>query len=142
MPIRSHRRLIHLAIALLIASTAWWRPATAHATTPSHPTLNAASIDAYVNAYMERTDLPGAVVAVTRGDKVVHAAGYGHTAAGKAMTARTPVPVASLSKSMTALAVMRLVEEGRVDLDQPPIAICPSSRWPTGGPRRSPYGSC
>ncbi|GAA1256143.1 serine hydrolase domain-containing protein [Streptomyces javensis] len=119
MPIPSYKRLFHLAIALLIASTALWCPAAAHATTPTHPTLNAASIDAYVNAYMERTDLPGAVVAVTRGDKVVHAAGYGHTAAGKAMTARTPVPVASLSKSMTALAVMRLVEEGRVDLDQP-----------------------
>ncbi|MEV6132438.1 serine hydrolase domain-containing protein [Streptomyces violaceusniger] len=119
MPIRSYRRLFRLAIALLIASTALGCPATAHATTPSHPTLDAASIDAYVNAFMERTDLPGAVVAVTRGDKVVRAAGYGHTAAGKAMTARTPVPVASLSKSMTAMAVMRLVEEGRVDLDEP-----------------------
>lgn len=119
MPIRGYRRLFRLAVALLIASTALGRPATAHATTPTHPTLNAASIDAYVNAYMERTDLPGAVVAVTRGDQVVHAAGYGHTAAGKAMTARTPMPVASLSKSMTAMAVMRLVEEGRVDLDQP-----------------------
>ncbi|MGW7755494.1 serine hydrolase domain-containing protein [Streptomyces violaceusniger] len=104
--------------ALVIASTAWCCPATAVAA-PSHPTLDAASIDAYVNAYLERTQLPGAVVAVTRGDKVVHAAGYGHTAAGNAMTARTPVPVASLSKSMTALAVMRLVEDGRVDLDKP-----------------------
>ncbi|CDR04038.1 serine hydrolase domain-containing protein [Streptomyces iranensis] len=119
MPIHGYRRLFRLAIALLIAWTAVGRPATAHAATPTHPTLNAASIDAYVKAYMERTDLPGAVVAVTRGDQVVHAAGYGHTAAGKAMTARTPVPVASLSKSMTALAVMRLVEAGRVDLDQP-----------------------
>ncbi|WP_413104532.1 serine hydrolase domain-containing protein [Streptomyces sp. Inha503] len=119
MPTHGYRRLFHLAIALLIAATALGCPATAHATVPSQPTLNAASIDAYVNAYMERTDLPGAVVAVTRGDRVVHAAGYGHTAAGKAMTARTPVPVASLSKSMTALAVMRLVEDGRVDLDTP-----------------------
>ncbi|MFC7472246.1 serine hydrolase domain-containing protein [Actinomadura keratinilytica] len=35
------------------------------------------------------------------------------------MTARTPVPVASLSKAMTALAVTTLAEEGRVDLDRP-----------------------
>lgn len=104
--------------ALAVAATALWPPSPASADA-SRRTPDAAAIDRYVNAYMERTDLPGAVVTVTRGDKVVHAAGYGHTAAGDAMTRRTPVPVASLSKSMTALAVMRLVEEGRVDLDEP-----------------------
>ncbi|PBO26122.1 hypothetical protein CLM85_00790 [Streptomyces albidoflavus] len=68
---------------------------------------------------MARTGVPGATVTVTRGDRVVLAAGYGHTAAGEPMTARTPVPVASLSKAMTALAVTTLAEEGRVDLDAP-----------------------
>ncbi|MDN0200537.1 serine hydrolase domain-containing protein [Streptomyces sp. S.PNR 29] len=81
--------------------------------------LNAASIDRFVRDYVEQTRLPGAVVAVTRGDRVVHTAGYGHTASGRAMTPRTRVPVASLSKSMTALAVMQLVEAGTVDLDRP-----------------------
>ncbi|GAB2604920.1 serine hydrolase domain-containing protein [Streptomyces capparidis] len=94
-----------------------WCPSAAAA--PSAPALDAASIDRYVHAYMGKTDLPGAVVAVTEGEKVVRAAGYGHTASGDAMTGHTPVPVASLSKSMTAMAVMRLVEEGKVDLDQP-----------------------
>ncbi|MDX2700864.1 serine hydrolase domain-containing protein, partial [Streptomyces ipomoeae] len=83
------------------------------------PALNAASIDRFVRDYLEQTRLPGAVVAVTSGDRVVHTAGYGRTASGEAMTARTRVPVASLSKAMTALAVMRLVEAGKVDLDRP-----------------------
>ncbi|WP_246204320.1 serine hydrolase domain-containing protein [Streptomyces tailanensis] len=83
------------------------------------PTLDAASIDHFVRDYVEQTRLPGAVVAVTRGDRVVHTAGYGRTASGETMTARTRVPVASLSKAMTALAVMRLVEAGKVDLDRP-----------------------
>jgi CubicO group peptidase (beta-lactamase class C family) len=106
------------AAALAIASAALWCPSTALAA-PADPTLDATSIDRYVHAYMERTDLPGAVVAVTRGEEVIRAAGYGHTAAGEAMTGQTPVPVASLSKSMTALAVMQLVEKGRINLDRP-----------------------
>ncbi|MFD7919917.1 serine hydrolase domain-containing protein [Streptomyces sp. NPDC059740] len=86
---------------------------------PSAGTLDPASIDRFVHDYVAATGLPGAVVAVTRGNRVVHTAGYGHTAAGQAMTARTRVPVASLSKAMTAVAVMQLVEAGRVDLDRP-----------------------
>ncbi|HEX8006542.1 MAG TPA: serine hydrolase domain-containing protein, partial [Trebonia sp.] len=35
------------------------------------------------------------------------------------VTAQTPMPVASVSKSFTALAVMQLVEAGRVTLDEP-----------------------
>ncbi|MEV7907809.1 serine hydrolase domain-containing protein [Streptomyces anulatus] len=81
--------------------------------------LDAAAVDRYVNGYLERTGLPGAVVAVTKGDRVVRAAGYGHDAEGRPVTAETRVPVASLSKSFTALAVMRLAEAGTVNLDTP-----------------------
>ncbi|MGW6598411.1 serine hydrolase domain-containing protein [Streptomyces sp. NPDC055036] len=111
------RALAALVAALGIAATLSAAP-PASAAKPA-ATLDPPAIDRYVRDYMERTGLPGAVVTVTKGDRVVHTAGYGHTASGQAMTARTPVPVASLSKSMTALAVMRLVEAGRVDLDQP-----------------------
>ncbi|MEV6420445.1 serine hydrolase domain-containing protein [Streptomyces sp. NPDC051662] len=113
----ARRRLAALVAALGIAATVSAAP-PASATKPA-VTLAPAAIDRYVRDYMEQTGLPGAVVAVTKGDRVVHTAGYGHTASGRAMTARTRVPVASLSKSMTALAVMRLVEAGKVDLDQP-----------------------
>ncbi|MCX5205596.1 beta-lactamase family protein [Streptomyces sp. NBC_00237] len=86
---------------------------------PGAESLTSDAVDRYVRTYMEETDLPGAVVAVTRGDRIVHTAGYGHTAADKTLSARTPVPVASLSKSMTALAVMQLAEVGKVGLDRP-----------------------
>ncbi|MFI6297683.1 serine hydrolase domain-containing protein [Nonomuraea sp. NPDC050790] len=75
--------------------------------------------DSYVRAYVERTGLPGAMVAVTKGDKVVLTAGYGHTADGAAITKDTPMPLASVSKSFTALAVTKLAEEGKVELDAP-----------------------
>lgn len=77
------------------------------------------SVDAYVERYREATGLPGVAVAITKGTEVVHAAGYGHTAAGDPVTADTPMAVASVSKSFTALAVMRLAEKGEIALDQP-----------------------
>jgi CubicO group peptidase (beta-lactamase class C family) len=81
--------------------------------------VDAAAIDAVVRAYRDATRIPGVAVAVVRGRDVVHTAGYGHTADGDAVTDRTVLPVASLSKSITALAVLQLVEAGRVRLDAP-----------------------
>jgi CubicO group peptidase (beta-lactamase class C family) len=108
-------------VAVLGIAAATAVPASSAPLSAARPaaTLDAASIDRFVRDYVEQTRLPGAVVAVTRGDRVVHTAGYGRTASGKTMTARTRVPVASLSKAMTALAVMRLVEAGKLDLDRP-----------------------
>ncbi|MEU7986626.1 serine hydrolase domain-containing protein [Streptosporangium canum] len=93
--------------------------ASAAAAAPPGRALDATAVDSYMNDYLERTGLPGAVVAVTRGDQVIRAAGYGHGADGRTLTAGTPMPVASLSKSFTALAVMQLVEAGKVNLDAP-----------------------
>lgn len=78
-----------------------------------------AEIDRYVRGYMERTGLPGALVTVVQGGRVVYAAGHGHTAGGEAITANTPMPLASVSKSFTALAVLHLADQGRIDLDAP-----------------------
>ncbi|MFJ9552403.1 serine hydrolase domain-containing protein [Nocardiopsis sp. NPDC101807] len=81
--------------------------------------VDAAELDAFITAHLERVGLPGATVAVTRGDRVVHTGGYGHDGNGEPLRADSPMRIASLSKSMTALAVMQLVEGGAVDLDDP-----------------------
>ncbi|TDD34913.1 class A beta-lactamase-related serine hydrolase [Nonomuraea terrae] len=78
-----------------------------------------ASVDAYVERYRAATGLPGVAVVITEGNRIVHAAGYGRTATGEPVTADTPMAMASVSKSFTALAVMRLAEQGKVALDQP-----------------------
>ncbi|WP_091107276.1 serine hydrolase domain-containing protein [Micromonospora citrea] len=98
--------------------------ALAAAPTPAPPVgpptgIDAAAVDALVKEYREETGLPGVAVAVTRATEVVHAAGYGRTPAGDPVTAHTPMAVASVSKSFTALAVLQLVEAGRVELDNP-----------------------
>jgi CubicO group peptidase (beta-lactamase class C family) len=107
-----------LAVLLTLVSLT---PATAvSATRASAPRaeVTPAQVDAFIGRYREATGLPGVAVAITKGTRVVHAKGYGETASGKAVTADTPMALASVSKSFTSLAVMRLVEKGEVELDK------------------------
>ncbi|MFG1948662.1 serine hydrolase domain-containing protein [Nonomuraea sp. NPDC048826] len=90
--------------------------------------LESAAVDAYLTRAWESTALPGMSVVVTYQGKVVHAAGYGRDAAGRPVTERTPMRVASLSKSFTAMAVMTLVEEGKLALDEPVVNRLPDFR--------------
>jgi len=58
-------------------------------------------------------------VAVVRGGEVVYATGVGAGWDGASITAETPFMISSLSKAVTGLAVMRLVESGAFALDAP-----------------------
>ena len=53
----------------------------------------------------------------------VEARGTADLATGRAVTADDPVRVASISKLVTAIAVMRLVEQGKLDLDADVSAV-------------------
>ncbi|MFI0466275.1 serine hydrolase domain-containing protein [Saccharopolyspora sp. 5N102] len=97
------------------------------------PPIGAADIDSVVEEYLRDSGLPGAAVAVTRGDEVVRAAGYGRTPAGEPVTEHTAMAVASVSKSITALAVVQLAEAGRVGLDEPVRSYLPE--FTTADPR-------
>ena len=68
---------------------------------------------------MKDSAIPGAAVAVTRGDQVLMVRGYGHDSTGEAVTGDSLFRIASLSKSFTALAVMQLVDAGLLGLDDP-----------------------
>ncbi|MFC4013324.1 serine hydrolase domain-containing protein [Nonomuraea purpurea] len=92
------------------------------------PAPQSGDIDAYLRQAMESTGLPGMSVVVTHGGRVVHAAGYGHDSEGRPITATTPMRVASVSKSFTAMAVMTLVERGAIELDAPVAAQLPGFR--------------
>ena len=75
------------------------------------------AIDSFVTAYRTANKTPGMAVIVTNGTKAVYISGYGHDSAGNPITADTPFPIASLSKSFTALAIMQLVDKGSIELD-------------------------
>jgi CubicO group peptidase (beta-lactamase class C family) len=79
-----------------------------------------AAIDAHMLEQIQLLGIPGAAVAVVHGDQVRYLQGYGSAADdGRPVTAQTPFYIASLSKGITAVAVMQLVEAGKLELDAP-----------------------
>lgn len=89
------------------------------------PTL-ISNIDRYINEAMAEWSIPGLSLAIVRGDEIVYLQGYGRAdSSGRPMTPQTPFWLASLSKSITATAIMQLVEAGQVDLDAPVQSIIP-----------------
>lgn len=78
------------------------------------------AIDAYVEAEMRRLKMPGVSLAIVEGGQVVHARGFGRARpAGEAPTPQTLFFIGSLTKPVTALALMQLAEAGKVELDAP-----------------------
>jgi CubicO group peptidase (beta-lactamase class C family) len=77
-------------------------------------------IDAYIAEQIKRLNIPGAALAIVEGDQIVHLRGFGRTRpGGEPPSPQTPFFIGSLTKSFTALAVMQLVEAGKVELDAP-----------------------
>lgn len=87
----------------------------------------AASIDALLTAY-SGPNVPGAAVLVIRNGEKVFERGYGmaDVEAGTPVTSATNFRLASLTKQFTAMAVMMLVEDGKLRLDTPLTTLFPS----------------
>jgi CubicO group peptidase (beta-lactamase class C family) len=80
-----------------------------------------AFLDALIPAQLQNRDIAGAVVAVVKDGQVLLSKGYGYAdfAAKKPVVAdETLFRPGSISKVFTAIAVMQLVEQGKLDLDR------------------------
>lgn len=80
-----------------------------------------AHLDQRVPRLMDRYDVPGASLALVRDRDLVWSGAYGYAdlERGRKMTTDAVFRAESISKSVTAWGVMRWVEEGRIDLDDP-----------------------
>jgi CubicO group peptidase (beta-lactamase class C family) len=89
--------------------------------TGSKPTVTSYdAMDAYIEEQMRRLNIPGGSLAIVEGDRIVHYRGFGRARpGGEPPVPQTPFFIGSLTKSITALAVMQLVEAGKVELDAP-----------------------
>ncbi len=59
---------------------------------------------------MRAAHVPGAALAIVRGDRIVHLKSFGTAdASGRPVTAQTPFPIVSVTKSFTAVGIMQLV---------------------------------
>ncbi len=114
--LRRHPRLArHIALAALPM------------TLPAQPARTAApdlraeipAIERYIAQQMQRNRIPGVAVAIVSNDSVIYARGFGTDGFGASLTERTGFVLGSMSKSVTALAVMQLAERNLVQLDAP-----------------------
>src|SRR3989449_4635705 len=105
------------------------------------PPARADAIDDYIKVEMERRHIPGLALAVARNGKIVKVRGYGvaNLEHDVPMTPDTVFERASVTKQFTATAIMLLVEEGKVQLDDPVAWHLPRRGRRGGqGPARRP----
>ena len=83
--------------------------------------LDAAALEADVNAALKAFDVPGIAVAIVKDGQIVSARGYGVRKLGDPapVTGKTLFEVASNSKAFTAAALAMLVDEGKLNWDDP-----------------------
>ena len=80
-----------------------------------------AHLDDYIPALMQDYSIPGVSIALIQEGQTVwsNAYGYADIETERSMTTDTYCRVESISKSVTAWAIMKLVEQGLVELDRP-----------------------
>mgnify|MGYP001039829126 CR=1 FL=1 len=78
-------------------------------------------VEAFVLDTMRESRTPGLSLALISDGKIVYARGFGFrdVASGLAATPRTLYGIGSVTKSFTSLAIMQLVEQGKISLDDP-----------------------
>lgn len=76
-------------------------------------------MDQVVDSFMDFWALHGVSLAVMRNDSLVFAKGYGMADNTTPMTPGTTLRLASVSKLLTAVGIMKLQEEGKLFLDSP-----------------------
>jgi CubicO group peptidase (beta-lactamase class C family) len=89
---------------------------------------NSAEIDVYLTGVVRDTHIPGIVALVVDADRVLYTGAFGKqdVAAAKPMAADSIFRIASMTKPVTSVAVMMLVQEGDIGLDDPVAEYLPA----------------
>lgn len=76
-------------------------------------------MDREITRFMQKWELKGLQIAVTRDDRLLYTKGYGYAdrEADIVMEPDNIMRIASASKLVTAIAIMKLIEQGKVSLD-------------------------
>ena len=104
-------------------------------TTPPATQVDIATVDAKVTAFMNTYGVPGASLAVSQNGKLVYIKGYGkgNITTGELVTPSHRFRLASVSKTYTGVAILKLIQEGKFTLD--------SKVFGSGGVLGTDYGS-
>lgn len=90
--------------------------------------------DAKLQAFVEKTQVPGLSISISQKGDLVFTKGYGFTDVDKKIPvdpSKSMFRIGSVSKTLTAAGLAQLYEEGKLDLDEPIEQYVPS--WPNKG---------
>jgi CubicO group peptidase (beta-lactamase class C family) len=89
------------------------------------PELRAAPVDTMMRSFVREHGVPGASLAIAKGGKLVYARGFGWADPAKQVPVRPEAQfrIASISKPITAVAVFKLIEQGKLELNAPVFAL-------------------
>jgi N-acyl-D-amino-acid deacylase len=91
------------------------------------------AFDALVVAMMNRHGIPGGALAIAKDGKLIYAKGFGWgDLGGDEAGPDTLFGLASLSKPITAAAILKLIEEGKIRPDDPILELLKHIRPPPG----------
>jgi serine-type D-Ala-D-Ala carboxypeptidase/endopeptidase len=124
-----------LAAALLLAapSGAQAQQGQAQGARPVAPALPAPAlqtVDGYFRAFQQQENIPGLVWGIVQDGRLVHlgTSGIQDIEARRPVTGESLFRIASMSKAFTALAILKLRDEGRLSLDAPAETYVPEMR--------------
>lgn len=120
--------LLLLVLITLCVSSALAQPHTAQEPPLRHTEaldVIIADLESYIPARMDSAGVPGLALALVREGQVAYAAGFGiaNRITRRPVTAETVFEVASNSKVVTTYTALRLVDQGRLTLDEPLAAV-------------------
>jgi len=109
-------------------------PLAAHAQNVAAPAFSAAQIDAAIGPQYQSNE-PGAVVLVVQNGKTIFRKAYGmaDVAKGTPLTPDMQLRLGSITKQFTSTAILLLVDEGKIRLDDDITRFLPD--YPTRGTR-------
>ena len=90
-------------------------------TASAQNSAGSAALDTSLRGAVERKDVPGVVALVTDRDKVLYRGAFGvaDVSTGRPLTPDALFRIASMTKAITSVALMQLIEQGRLGLDDP-----------------------
>jgi CubicO group peptidase (beta-lactamase class C family) len=90
-------------------------------TASAQTSQGSATIDTSLRNAVERKDVPGVVALITDRERVLYQGAFGvaDVATGRPLTTDALFRIASMTKPITSVALMQLVEQGRLGLEDP-----------------------
>ena len=131
-------RLIGLLTAALLSMAPTFASAASPPPAPTPRTID--DLDHQLAAIFKKNRIPGVTLAIIEHGQLTFAKGYGYADLARKIPATpdTPFRAGSISKAITSIAVMTLVERGKLSLDAPISQVAPQVRFDNPWERTDP----